>query len=399
MFQIMLEQLERASGNMGVDVRLTADIIGAVSHRTKALGLDPTDTTGRELYQALLTLTELHDQFLAHQLGASDPTDVDDILPRLKIEIEKLAIPKTTWALKLSVAKRLLKATPPRKVMKHLGYRSVDSMLKRESMNELYSALRFVETPQWLATFVKKYHALTPQDFETRTIEVLLLDEQKWGNVTEPYVRTQHHNVTHLKELGVLTILPMPVKHLPGITIATLPLLLHYINEIRMYSSYFRFQQRQPKFGQELATILLEDPHDRAMMAGQQLHWRIIYSHFGREDMQNHPELFEPHIQPDDLLWRRAEDVLFRLEPALQFWQGMDYVGVVKDGAAVSFNLMDMAACLVNGLPYEQRSQHYMKRAVWRELYLRYIAQPSLEHQVMKQLDNQIISQTVIMEI
>lgn len=49
----------------------------------------------------------------------------------------------------------MLKLTPPRKVMRQLGYRSIDSMLKRESIYELYVAMRFVESQEWLQAFTK----------------------------------------------------------------------------------------------------------------------------------------------------------------------------------------------------------------------------------------------------
>jgi len=54
MFTIGLHHLEQAAGNSGVDTRLIADMTHAAHDVARKLGLDPADTTARELYQSLL---------------------------------------------------------------------------------------------------------------------------------------------------------------------------------------------------------------------------------------------------------------------------------------------------------------------------------------------------------
>jgi hypothetical protein len=396
LFSIAVQQLERASGHPSADVRLSAEIIGKIHLKTRELGLDPRDTTGRETYHALMHLVKKHDEFLAKRLGGTDPADVQDMLPRIKKTVEDLHIPKTAWVIKASVAKRLLKATPPKKVMKHLGYRSVDSLLKRENVAELYGALRFVESPEWLNMFVGKYKNLKPTDFESRPIEIIHLKPEKWAGVTQEFVNAKRHNTTHLKEMGVILMLPMPVNRMPGITITALPMLLHYINEIRLYSSFFKMQQVRHDFGDILVDTLIADPSHHAVMAGQHVHWRVIQRYFGKLENEHHPEIFEPHVQPEDLHWRKAEDILYRLEPALHFWKDMDYVGIMTDNKPVSFSLMDMAVSYVNNLSYENRAIYHFRESLWNEVFIRYMGQKSLENQVLKQLDNEMLEPETI---
>jgi hypothetical protein len=396
LFSIAVQQLERASGNPSADVRLVAELSAKIHKKKRELGLDPTDSTGREMYHALLGLVKLHDEFLARRLGGSDPADVQDMLPRIKAAVESLNIPKSAWVLKTSVAKRLIKATPPKKVMKHLGYRSVDSMLKREPIYEIYGALRFAESPEWLNSFLQKYKKLRPIDFETRSIEIIHLDPKKWGDVTEAFVHKKRHNVTHLKELGVILLLPMPVTRMRGITITALPMLLHYINEIRLYSAYFKMQQVRPDFGEILVDTLVADPSHHAVMAGQTVHWRVIQRYFGKLEKESHPEIFEPHVQPEDLHWRKAEEVLYRIEPALHFWEGLDYVGVMDGGRPISFSLMDTAVSYVNDLSYEHRAIYHFRESLWNEVFIRYMGQTTLERQVLKQLDNEMLEPEAI---
>jgi len=386
LFSVAIQQLERSSGNQSIDVRLSAEIIGKVYQKIRELGLDPHDTTPEELYIALLDLIKRHDEFLGRRIGAKDPSDVHDVLPRVKTFVEKLDIPKNAWVIKPSVAKKLVKSSPPKKVMKQLGYRSVDSMLKREHIGEIFGAIRFSETPEWQASFIRKYKHLTPQDFEVRPIEFHLLDGKRWGSITDAYVRRSRHNITHMKELGVILIMPLPVSRLPGLAITVLPQVLHYINEIRLYSSYFKLQQMRPNFAELVIETLIEDPGSHVKLAGHGLHWRIIHRYYGQAKRSQHPEVFEPHVQPEDLTWRKAEEVLYRIEPALHFWHDMDYVAL-RASQPVSFNLMDVAVNYVNQLLYKQHVAYHFRDALWNEIFIRYIGEPGLEHQILKQLD------------
>lgn len=64
-FTLSLRQLEQISGAPSADIRLTTDIIGKVHLKLRELGLDPKDTTGQELYHALIGLIRQHDEFFS----------------------------------------------------------------------------------------------------------------------------------------------------------------------------------------------------------------------------------------------------------------------------------------------------------------------------------------------
>ena len=54
-FRLMLQQLERANGEPCEDIRLSSEINQKVQSKIRSLGLDPTDTSGPELYNVLNT--------------------------------------------------------------------------------------------------------------------------------------------------------------------------------------------------------------------------------------------------------------------------------------------------------------------------------------------------------
>lgn len=387
LFAADIARLETASAGASADIQLTSEILVKVRQKTRELGLDPKDSTGREIYHALLNLTHLHDSFLVKKIGGQDSDDVIDLLPRLRRTALELSPVKTAWVMKHSVAKKMLKTMPPRRVMKYLGYKSVDSILKREPVAELFAAIQLLENDAWRQKFMQKYQTLTQMDFESRPIEIIPLDIKRWQEASTPYIKQNRHIILHVRELGVVIMLPPPFVRRSGISITVLPQLLHHLNEIRLYSAFYKLHQMQADFGQTVANSLLYDRGNHVEIAGHQVHWRVVQRHFGSKSSAEHPQVLEPHVQPDDLVWRKAEEVLFQLEPSLHFWHQTDYLGVFRQGRPLSFNLMDMALNYSNHIHYEQRIYGHLRDALWNELYLRYMGQPSLEYQVLRQLD------------
>lgn len=391
LFSTAIDQLEQATGKDGQDVRLTAEIIEKFNDRVKKLGLDPTDSTGKEIYNALLNLAKVHDEHLAKQIGGTDPEDVDQIVPLAIKAIQEIDMPRQCWAMKKSVAKEFLRKTPPQKIMGLLGYESVDSMLKKENIFELYGALRFAEDDEWLRDFNRNYETLTPSDFETRDIELVQMPADRWSDVAEHFVEKKRHLNTHSKEMGSVYIMPSKIKKMPAITTKIMTLTFHYYNEVRLYSSFFKMQQVKKNFGEIFVDTLLADPDSAAIMAGNKVHWRVIQRYFGKLKDEYHPEIFEPHVQPEDLHWRHAEEQLYKVDPELEFWNGLDFVGKMYDDKPLTMNLMDISLSYSNQISYEDRYVYHFREALWNEIFMRYMGKKTLEEQILKQLDNDLI--------
>lgn len=389
MFTHAIRELEKASGSTGIDIRLISELEQKAKTKYRELGIDPADSTPRELYHSLQLLVAKHDSYVAKFLGVNDPEDVEAILLRIERAVEKLNIKRSAWVLKPVVARRLLKAQPPKRVMKQLGYRSVDSMLKRESVTELFVGARVSESADWLTRLVKSYKRLEPSDFETRDIEVIRLSAEKWGKSARDFVTAKRTNVTHLKEFGVVAILPLPVERLKGISLTVLLLILHYIDEIRSYSTYFKLRQVKPDFAEVLVRTILHDPSGVATIVGRPIHWRTVRRHFGSSKAA-HPDIFQPHLQPEDLSWTSSESTLYVLEPALKFWEELSSVGVAAAPRPVSFNLLDNAVSYCNGLEYGQQAVYHLQTSLWNELIARYLREKTLEASLLTQLEESL---------
>ena len=138
-------------------------------------------------------------------------------------------------------------------------------MLGKEDIFEIYSSLRFVEGSDWLnSVFFKQYENLKPSDFEEREIVTRALPE-KWAILAQDFIRKKHHNISHLKELGVIYVIPLALD-ISGETMRNFSLILHYFNEIPFYSSLFKqFSNEGKNFVENLISLLRGDVIDRQL--------------------------------------------------------------------------------------------------------------------------------------
>ncbi len=384
-----LAKLEQASGENSIDSRLISEIVIKSKAKIKQLGLDADDTTPEELYSSLNNLAQLHDSFLAKALGGIDPSDTSEMLPKITKFTNNIAKTKTVWGIKHAVAKRQIKLLPPKLLMKKLGYRSIDSMLKRENIDDLFAGIRVVESNEYIGKFFNSFTKLRPSDFESRKMSVRQLSHKKWQKITGEYVNRTRSNLVELKEMGSVIVLSIPVEKLKGTTITVLPLILHELNDIHLYSSFFKYEQVQHDFGQIFSNALQNKPISNVNMAGLDLSWNIVRDHFGKLAKTGLSDIFEPHIQNDDLEKQSVEESLYKLEPALHFWYQNDSLGLPYSNGVVSFNLMDVATNLVNNLSFGLNSTKYLAGSLWDELLTRYLNEEPLHDQVLQQLDNQ----------
>lgn len=392
LFTQSLRELEFITGKKNIDSKLSADILEKISGATRSLGLDVADTTDRELFHALSDRVREHNENLAESLGSHNDAPIRQIVPKLVEAAQATKVPRSCWVLKKSVAKELLREMPPKKMMKHLGYRSLESMFKNENFSEIYSALRFSEGGEWLNSYNELFQKrVMPSDFETRQIEIIIMDHDKWADLTEEFVHKKKHNITHTKELGTIIVVPMKQTHMRGMALKTLPLLFHYINEIRLYSAFFKLKSTTANFGQTITETLIADTGTGATIANFHIHWRVIQRYFGKLGEQP-PEVFQPHVQPEDLHWRHAAEVLYEISPELKFWSDLDYVARPgTDGNPVSLNLFDVSFAYSNGEKFDTRYFYHMRESLWNEIFMRYMGEPALKQQILEQLDNDTI--------
>lgn len=389
-FRAQLMRLEQAAGLPGADIRLMMEIVNDTRNKIRELGLDPHDTTGPELYAALKVRLNDDEERVRHALGLPAGATPADILLSVKRHLDQLPLQTETFAIKQSVARALLKKLPPKNTMKRLGYRSIDSMIKHEPAAQLLAAANLLESRDWHRKRLEAYKKLKSRDFEVRRASFLAPVGKHWPEIAAEHTRQHKHNLLTVPELGAVVLLPME-HDLPALTITTLLLSVKSLNEMRALGSYLKLQQVRPDYGQLFYDAMRAEPTTAAELAGQPLPWKVVQWFYGHGHSNYYPEAFEPHVQPEDLSWHDAEDVLAELHPALEFWQGSQLLALLDQGKhTVSLNLLDVSLSVCNGLDYSQRLVHNLREGLGHELLARYLHQDNLQDLLLGKLNAQL---------
>lgn len=389
-----LQKLEKVSGHDSADVRLTAEVLQLAKRKLMQLGLDPHDTTGPELYGTLKQRLLEDDARLGAKIR--ELAGSGDIVEAVAHALKTADIDRTCFALKQTVLKSLLKKQSPKQTMKQLGYRSLDSMLKHESVFALLAAAAVLESTTWRKALHDSYKKLKATDFETRQLAVLTPDSERWQKLADTLVGARKHTVVALKEVGAIVLLPQP-KNVPPATITTtLVMALHSLNEIRAAGTFLKLSQMKTDFGTRVQEVVADEPQLATELLDQQVPWHIVQRYYSRFTDAFRSEVFEPYIQEADLNWHSVEQVLESIEPSLGYWKDTQHVALLHERQPVSFNIADVALAVCNNLPYEKRVVHYLRHSLQAELLLKYLKHDSVERVVLNQLDGELATEPAL---
>ncbi|MEK7657945.1 MAG: hypothetical protein AAB366_02000 [Patescibacteria group bacterium] len=381
------EQFGALTGKREVMDKIIEDNEFIIKNRLAALGLTK-NSGAKEVYDALIKKIKIDDDKLFELLGKPSAVKTKDWEKVLTVAKEIAKKPKGFF-LKTEKAAEFLKNCPPLKVLRTLEYNSIEEMLGKEDIFEIYSSLRFVEGSDWLnSVFFKQYENLKPSDFEEREIVTRALPE-KWAILAQDFIRKKHHNISHLKELGVIYVIPLALD-ISGETMRNFSLILHYFNEIPFYSSLFKqFSNEGKNFVENLISLLRGDVIDRQLPVSKKIRWLVIQRYLAKDD-ENDWRLSAPHINPEALHWERAERLLVRAGETLDgfpedffFWQNLNWAGdYFKSDAGVdvlvSFNLVDTAMSLVKSKEMIKYLYHHQE-SLWNKIFTEYFGEEEME--------------------
>jgi len=318
----------------------------------------------------------------------------------------KLANIKPLFVLKKEKAEEILRKNPPPNIIKALKYKGVDELLKKEDLIEIFCALRFVESNKWMhKTFDKTYKNLNPKDFEKRKPDIRVLSI-KWLKIAESFIEKKYHNISHLKELGVIFIIPLKIDA-PGETLRLFSLILHYSHELDFYSKLFeRVAKMVPlndkaKFGKKLISLLKGEVLKKLPRAKSRgINWMIIQQYLAKHD-ENDSRLFIPHVNPEAIHWKKAEEDIAKLGEKykhidLEFWMELDWVGNFfgeKDNGdkLISFDLVDLTMSLIKNHEQVKYLYHHQE-ALWNKIFREYMGNENLEKLMIENFNKGYIS-------
>ena len=391
------DRLGALTGKKDVMDKIVEDNDLMIDNRLNALGLNR-DSKAKEIYDALIRRIETDNYLLFEALSRPIITEMASSNHVLETAKEIAKSPKGFF-LKKEKAVKLLESQPPKTIIEALGYKDVKELINKEDIFGIYSALRFLEDKDWLNNvFFKQYENLTPDDFEEREIIVKTLD-YKWASAAESFVKRKHHNISHLKEMGVVFVIPVTLG-ISGELLRTFALVLHYLNEIPFYSDLFRIfaETDRENFSKNLIALLRGDVFDGRLPspAADKSQWLVIQRYLAKDD-ENDWRLFFPHINPEALHWERMErmlaqttDILDGFAVNLAFWQNLNWVGdFFKSDTGidvlVGFNLVDTVMSLVKEKELVKYLYHH-EESLWNKIFIEYFSVEKLEECAKKNI-------------
>ncbi len=302
------------------------------------------------------------------------------------------------YFLKHDVARDLLRKNPPTELIEHFGYSDIEELLEKEDIREIYSSFRFAVSHEWNNTLLELYKTLTPNDFEKRQTEFILMPSDKWFVLAEKFAKAKLHPFSHLKEMGVIFIVPNPhAKEKTAVFKILMTLLMHYLYEVHFYATFFRrIQQEKPEeFGALLAQtivggiVLKEIPKDAV---------RVTHQYYTKKPNPD-PRAFEPHVMPEPIHWHNGRRLLRSLmcsaedkkDCMLNFWDACYTVGKKVDGTLVSLNYADTIV--------STKKEHYtyhLFEDVWNAIWIVFSSEEKLEKALFEQFETGMIKITAL---
>ena len=385
------QQMARVTGQKGVLEAIAAENDQLVKKSLAELGL-PEDSSAEEIYGSLIGKLSHIDKHLFELLDKPDLSNMSNVCGKMcEVAFQVFPPPKGLFIKKEKVT-QLLNKHKPDNLLKHFGYSSVDELVEKEGFSSVVSALRFAQNQDWMHKFFDEaYSNLRPSDFEERDVELIVLN-QKWLEVAEKFLEKKYHNVSHLKEFGVIFVIPLKIDT-PGETLRLFTLILHYLHEVPFYSSLFRRSMGNPDFNDKFKSLLRGDVPSGAIMESGKVVWRIVQRYLAK-DNENDTRLFQAHVNPEAEHWFRAEGDLGRLarmlkkddgEVGLSCWTGLDFVGgYFKDRNGeeilVSFNFIDLIMSLVKKGHIKYLYHH--QEALWNKIFSEYMGRETMNRMI-----------------
>ena len=376
--------LEKRSGRRGVLESLLLENRRQTEKALDFLELEDSPSF-EEIKEKLLRKTEDDDIKLKSFLRYPDLSSASG-RSRVAEFVEKIKTPPVGFFLKESKAREFLIANPPKKVLAFLGFKTIEEALAKTNLLELFASLRFIEDADWLNNvFFKKYFSLSPNDFERRRLKIIILDE-KWREASRAFMAHKRHNISHLKELGVIFILPLS-SSLPGELVRTVSLLFHYLEEVPFYSGVAENLSSEKNFAESYVSLLRGDVS--LNKPERENDWLVIQRYLEKDDPRDWRLSF-PHINTESFLYSLAYrkisaigDTIPKLKEDFEFWGEESWVGDLfssKEGGAkmVSFDLLDNSMSLVSGKTGVFYSYH-RHEALWNKIFAAYFGEEKIK--------------------
>ena len=368
-----ITKLEQATLQTGVDIRITNEIRAGVHTKLAELGLDPLDTTANELFHALKLKVLADENKIKTILGVKDMAKSVEILTAVAKFLQPYADKQEVWSIKKSSLRRMLQTAKMTKTMKVLHYRSESSLLKRESVLELYATAMLVEGETFRQKILQSMKKMRPSDFEQRPVELICFSAKRWALIAE-IMKKQTSPVFSLPEVNALIVIPVNISGTQGLALLAMSLILKEIRHIKQHAAYIKLRTLDPHLHNHMQTIAQHGHIPVFTLHNEQIYWHHMHRLIGRS--KSLQEALGPHITPLELSWMSIEAYLSSICPDLAFWIDTHQLAFVSDEHVVSLHIMDICFSVLFDMSLSDSSTVFVREIVNDELLERYLELP-----------------------
>ncbi|PIR88886.1 MAG: hypothetical protein COU07_04060 [Candidatus Harrisonbacteria bacterium CG10_big_fil_rev_8_21_14_0_10_40_38] len=374
------KEMESRTGKSGILNTVTEELEANVEKALRLLNLSEKNS-GNEVRSALHGKVKETEQILKKHIALEEGnTDFDKAANLAR----KMAHVGKGFFLKREKARDILVESNPENLLKYRNCKTGQELVEKEDVLEAMSALRFTESDEWMhETFEKYYSKFTKDDLEERDIDLKVLSPG-WEEIAQKFVEKKHHNVSHLKEFGVIFLNPI-AQDVEGKLTRDFALLLHYLHEINFYASLFKDHSNESDFNERFKSFLRGDvPESTDLKNGE---WFIIQRYLWKIN-PNDLRLKMPHINPESVHWQKGErdftNYFKEKGEDVSIWENRDWVGWRFNGELVSFDLEDNAMSLVS--THENKDDHltyHEHEMLWTKLFQSYAGSEDETHKLL----------------
>jgi hypothetical protein len=249
--------------------------------------------------------------------------------------------------------------------MKILGFRSADSLLKREPVIQTLILAGIIEGASWQKSYVDQAGAMTNSDFDDQKIAIRVVGSSRLTSLKKAEINLSR--IVYSNDESSDIIIAPARQRFDGDVLFYFDTIINHINGIISRSAFYRYKGLRPGFFQTLKDIR-ESGFKKVSFINWPIRWSaVVYSiqHHGNRKLAERLDL---NIPAHELFGLSTE----REMQQFGIWErGLVYGD--KTGSIVSTHLSDAIINAINKNSFENSYNEFGKNRLYNELFSRYL--------------------------
>ncbi len=363
-FRYNLNRINLMTGKDNNDIYFTEAINKLSRDKIAALSLDPFDTRPIELYKSLQEKLKRDEGHLIKNLRylAADKISAEASLTSgLILKLNQLTEEVQVSVVKPVILKKIIKSVCPNKTVKKLGYRTLESMLKRESMFNILTVMKYIENKSLNQKLAEQWARLTINDFVTSRVKFEVVP----SSLTD--VVPIHQDLRLISDFTTATIGLIDISSTaqPGYIVKLISEIIDCLECWYIQSDLIDNFKFNSDFGRIYKNILQNNSNDWLDLMN------ILEADVVENNLSHGLSMDLLAYKFDKFSLNKIRDVLEN-DSLLSFWNNTDYLMEICKNEIVSFNIKDLANDLLSLASFANRSTSYARTALKKELLKQY---------------------------